>query len=101
MVKRDKALALIRAYGEQLTERQLDVLARLAEAEDDDDMDEAEIVREHGEAYIGTVRIASRTVNALLRACAIRRTSEDRDEFERFSINETGRQLLAARKEPR
>jgi len=87
------AMAQIRAYGDALTPRQLEVLAIMAAHPDDD---EGELVYERGAAYLGDTRIAARTVFALLRACVIREDGPNAG-IERYRINETGRALLAAR----
>ena len=90
----DADLALIRAFGRALTRRQHEVLRTMAErqAADPGD-DEAELVRECCDAWLGDERVASRTVDALLRACAISDTGTG--GIERYRINETGREILA------
>lgn len=88
-------LRLIEAFGEMLTRRQLDLLTLMRDREDaDPGCDEAELVREGGDAYLDDTRIASRTVDVLLRACAIRAEQDSHVAFERYRINETGRELL-------
>ena len=60
------------------------------------DDEDGELVYERGSGYIGLEPVAARTVFALLRLCAI--SVEDGSEpgrFERYTINETGRKLLA------
>ena len=91
----DSGGRLIRFFGEALTPRQLEVLAVMAAHYEDD---EGELCYERGVAYLGDVRIAARTVTALLRACAIRAEHEQNAPVERYRINSTGRALLAARK---
>jgi hypothetical protein len=85
-------LALIRAFGDALSPRQLAVLAVMAALEHDADAD-GELVRERGHAYLGEAPVASRTVNALLRACAISDTGQG--GIERYVINSTGHEILA------
>lgn len=86
-------LEIIRAFGDALTRRQLDVLRRMAEHPDDD---EGELVRDRVDAFLGDDRVASRTVNALLRACAISQGAWG-GAVERYRINETGRDILKLR----
>lgn len=87
-------LRLIRAFGDILTCRQLDVLAEMRAREEADPGDDAaELVRECCDAYLDDTRIASRTVDALLRACAISDESSGLP-VERYRINETGRAIL-------
>lgn len=72
-----------------LTKRQREVLQMLA---DDEDCD---IAYERGDAWCGDVKIAARTVFALIRMCAISLDGDSRvGQFERYHINETGRRLL-------
>lgn len=93
-----RGLALIEAFGRTLSRRQLQVLSQMAEREDEDPgCDEAELVRECCDAYLDDVRIASRTVDALLRACAI--SQDGSGSFERYRINETGRQIVKRSKQ--
>lgn len=95
----DGSLALIRAFGRALTRRQREVLRIMAEREAaDPGGEEAELVRECCDAYLGDERVASRTVDALLRACAISDTSTG--GIERYRVNETGRQILAQKAVP-
>ena len=77
---RERGLALIAAFGCALTRRQLTVLRAMRDRED------AEIVREHGVAYLGDERVASRTVDALLRACAVKDVSSGSLERYRMAL---------------
>lgn len=87
-------LRMIKAFGEALTRRQLAILALMRDREDaDPGCDEAELVRECCDAYLDNTRVASRTVDALLRACAIRQCSFSQS-FARYRINSTGREIL-------
>lgn len=94
-----KALTQIKAAGEALTKRQLDILTRMAAHPHDED---GELVYERGVAFLGDEPIAARTVFALLRACTI--SLEDVSavgSFERYRINETGRAAARVVKEGR
>jgi hypothetical protein len=78
----------------RLTKRQREILQRMA---DDPDGEDGELVYERGIAYLGLERIAARTVNALIRLYAISVSDfESIGKYERWHINETGRQLLEA-----
>lgn len=76
------------AYAvKNLTKRQIEILALMKTGKD--------LVCEGRSTYIGNNRTSVRTVLRLLQACAI--TIEDRSmigKFERYSINETGREIL-------
>lgn len=76
----------------RLTEREAQVLAVLVAFPDED------IALERGVAYLGLVPVAPRTVNNLLRLCAIslRMSGLAGGGTEYYTINETGRDLLAA-----
>lgn len=76
-----------------LTKRMRELLTIMADHPDDD---AGEIVYERGTAYLGDTRIAARTVFALIGLCAIslRSGSHSVGQYERYSINETGRQLI-------
>lgn len=90
--------ALIAAYGRALSPRAIEILRAMAETEDaDPGDDDAEIAYERGVAYLATTRIAARTVNALLRACAISRVDTSGGDVEYYRINETGRALIGAK----
>lgn len=71
-----------------LTVRQLAVLRKMRDEDE-------ELVYERGSGYVGTNRISAMTVFALLRAAAV---SMDQGstvgKFERYTINETGREIL-------
>jgi hypothetical protein len=78
----------------KLTPRQRDVLTKMAAAEIGSY--EAELVYEHGVGYLGDEVVGAKTVLALLRFAAIRAEHHNAgDIMERYSINETGRELLA------
>lgn len=45
--------------------------------------------------WLGTNKVSGRTCYALLRLVLIRRESDSRDTYERFTLNEDGRAILA------
>ena len=77
--------------GVILTKRQREILEIMAAHPDDE---EGELVYERGFAYLGTQSVAPRTINTLLRLCVIGLSGGEVGRFERYRINETGRQLL-------
>jgi len=78
-----------------LTKRQLEVL-RIMRDEDE------ELVYERGIGYVGYSPVAARTVFALLRAMALHAEhGSEPGSFERYTINETGRNLLLEAKHDR
>lgn len=83
-------LVRIRAFGDALTTAQLRVLRRMARDRDDD---ACELVREDAVAYLDLDRVPVKTVDALLRACAIS-DSGFAGPVERYRINSTGRDIL-------
>lgn len=73
----------------KLTKRQLEVLRIMRDEEE-------ELVYERGCGYVGDNRISGRTLFALLRCVAIsEELGSEPGKFERYSINETGREYLA------
>lgn len=71
------------------------VLRRMKAAEDDDNLDDAEIVVEGRTCYIGLRLISKATVNELLRLCLIQDDSDQNGKLERYTINEEGRAILS------
>jgi hypothetical protein len=58
--------------------------------------EEEELVYERGQGFVGDSSVAPRTVFALLRLCALHAEhGSEPGGFERYSINETGTDLLA------
>lgn len=57
------------------------------------DFDE-ELVYERGTGYVGMKRVRRSIFIELLRAMALRADSFNKSTFERYTINETGRELL-------
>ena len=80
-----------------LTERQREVLTIMRDHREDD---EGELLYERGTAYLGHRSISTATVFALLRLCAISMNQYSRvGGLERYTINETGLNLLAEGKQ--
>jgi hypothetical protein len=89
--------AMTRA-ADALTKRQLDVLQIML---DKADTDEGEILQEGRHAYIGHERVSGRTINALLRCCAIKTDDPTRMERSRYwRITGSGREILRVRRTP-
>ena len=80
----------------RVTARMVKVLQAMANGALDDD--ECELVYERGAGWwLGLERVGNTAGTRLLQACAIRAESDNRiGEFERYTINETGRQILHA-----
>lgn len=94
-------LRLIRAYGDALGPRPLRILTLMAEREEaDPGCDEAELVRERGQAFLDLDPVASHAVDALLLACGVSGGGAERG-IERYRINATGRAILARRRRKR
>lgn len=73
-----------------MTRRQLEVLRIMRDEEED-------LVYERGLGYVGEERISGRTLFALLRKVAISaEIDSEPGGFERYTINETGRDILRA-----
>jgi len=76
-----------------LTKRQREALDRMERCEE-------ELVYERGECYVGEEKFSARTFFALLRLMAISHDSMSAEAgsggMEIYTINETGRNLLAA-----
>lgn len=67
------------------------VLQRMIEAHDKDDFENAELVCDGGECWVGYRRTSRAIVNELLRAVLIRDVGEQGKRMERYSINEDSR----------
>lgn len=78
-----------------LTLSQCEALALLASEPNEDN--DGEMVVDKGQEWIGLRRFRAGTANALLRLLLLRKESEDRDGFQRYTISGLGR-LLVARK---
>lgn len=72
------------------------LLQTLADAEDREDWDAAEIVADGIQVWVGEERFHWKTVNQALRLTAIRDTSDEGSRVRRYTINEVGRLLLRA-----
>ncbi len=70
------------------------VLTRLKDAEDADNLDDAEIVCDGRTCYVGLTSIAKATVNQLLRLVLISDDSDQGGGMERYSLNEEGRAMV-------
>ncbi len=91
-------LDTIHSLGDGLTERQLWVLERLETARVAGDDEEDELVYEKGVGFVGCERVSGRTVLALVRACAVSLDSSSSvGGLERYTINETGQEILKRR----
>jgi len=76
----------------KLTKGQKEILEKMLLNKDND---EGELVYENGICCIGCERIDSRILFGLLRICAISINQySEVDEFERYTINETGEKYL-------
>ena len=71
------------------------ILTRLKEAEDADNLDDAEIVCEGRTCYVGLDTVSKATVFELLRLVLISDDSEQGKGVERYSLNEEGRAMVA------
>ena len=69
----------------------MQVLTRMKQAEDADELDDAEIVCEGRDCYVGLDSISKATVNELLRVVLIHDDSDQGGKVERYSLNEEGR----------
>ena len=79
-----------------LTPRAAEILRRLRDATED--TDDAELVYAEGAGgFLGSEPVARRTVFQLIRLCAVSLDcfSKAGEGLERYSINETGRAILA------
>ena len=73
----------------------MQILTQLKDAEDADNLDDAEIVCEGRSCYVGLRSISKATVNELLRVVLIRDDSDQNGKLERYSLNEEGRSMVA------
>lgn len=78
-----------------LSKRQIEVLKMMVAAEEEEDWDATEIVREDGSCWLGFDRISSRTLDGLLRHLCLSEADGSSVSFERFKLNGTGRTLAA------
>ena len=66
----------------------------MKQAEDADNLDDAEIVCEGRYCYVGLDSISKATVNELLRLILISDDSDQNGKMERYSLNEEGRAMV-------
>ncbi len=77
-----------------ISQAALRVLTRMKQAEDADNLDDAEIVCDGRAVYVGLDSISKATVNELLRLVLIRDDSDQGSKVERYSLNEEGRAMV-------
>ena len=76
------------------TEAVLRACREMAKAAQDDELEDAEIVCERGECWLGYRRISKATVNRMLRLCLLRDGSDVKG-CERYTLNSEGMALAA------
>jgi len=76
-----------------MTKRALEVLQAMAKAEAENNLEDAEIVQEGGQCWVGLERISPRTVERLLQLCLLRH--EGSGGCDRYTLNEEGRRMAA------
>ena len=89
----DAAMEIIEAHRANLSPRARYLLLRMLEAEQRDDLDDAELVYERGTGYVGTERFGGATFYALLRACVLRHVDGDPGDYEVYVLTEAGRKI--------
>lgn len=97
---RPETRALIdRLNATVLTRTQRRVLQAMADAYDAERFDDAELVYEHGQAWVGDARTNGRLVNSLARLMAIElEPGCTPGDFERWTVTDIGRLLLKGEK---
>lgn len=84
----NEALKVIRAAGKALSNRELRVLRRMRDEDE-------EILSDRGRAVLGYDPVSQSVIMALLRACAISMDQYSKvGKIERYHINGTGKDLL-------
>jgi len=78
-----------------ISKRAQEVLQYMVAAEENVDLEAAEIVREGGSVWVGDERCSSRTLNELLRWCLVSDCSFG--SVERYRLNENGIKAAADR----
>lgn len=76
-----------------LTERAHEILQQMHSAEAQEDWENAEIVCDGIECWLGLTRVSRRTVTCLLRHVAVSMASEP-GSAERYTLSGTGRRIL-------
>lgn len=79
-----------RTKDERLSFAAQQALQRMVAAEDGEDFEDAELVQEGLQAWIGCWRTSPSVVLELLRACLLRDVGEDKG-VHRYMVNEDGR----------
>lgn len=102
MSTQDDARELIKALQEALPAGARSVLLAMLTAEDADELEDAEVLIDGGQAYVGQRRTNASTVFRLEQACVLRADSHNRDsQARRYSLNEEGRSIARAERERR
>ena len=70
-----------------LSQRAVECLRTMRDARVAEDYERAEIVRDGLQCWLGDERVANRTLNALIMACAV---SHEAGGIDRFAINDIG-----------
>lgn len=76
-----------------LTKRMLEVLQQMKDAEDRDELLDAEIVCDGGSCWLSYDRVSRRTVDGLLQYVAISLENMG-TQTEHYTLNDTGRMLI-------
>lgn len=92
----ETTMAFVEAMRKSLTPRALDILDKMLVAEEADDYENAELVNSGGQVWLGEDRTSRKILDDLLCACVIRAEEEMGSKFERFTLNEDGRAIVAA-----
>jgi hypothetical protein len=82
-----KAIKAINRFRGGLTKRQLDLLQKMRDEDED-------LVYERGIGYVGLDRFGATTFRALLMACVLRHEDGEPGEFEVYTINSDGLEVL-------
>ena len=75
-----------------MTKAAMRCVKEMAEAESREDWDDAEIVREDGEIWLGYRRVHHRTLTLMLQLCLLH-DSSNQNGVERYTLNEDGRSM--------
>ena len=70
------------------------ILIDMLDAETRDDLEDAEIVCEGRECWLGLRRVSKACVNELLRLCLLHDDSEQGKGVERYTLNSEGRAIV-------
>ena len=72
----------------------MSILTRLNDAEDRDDLDDAEVVCEGRTCYLGLDAVSKAKVYELLRLVLLRDATDQNGQMERYTLNEEGRAMV-------